>query len=322
MRKIRLPLSWFFLAAAGMGFLAADARAQNKDTVAARILSVQCTAQWKRKGAGTGAALQSPRDIGLGLSAGDQVECAGPGSLDVLVSTGTRKITAAQKWFTVPPLPADPQYPKEDAEIANALKGYGISGATRGRSADSRILWPSENSVVLPEHFAIRWTPLPQKIELAILTETKDVTLWGPTEVDGGAGSLQSDAIAQALAAYTAKRESQGLVLTLTPANSNDWEEVHFSLLRGKQEQELEAELNFWSAHADGLALRLGRGYTYTRNKLFAEAAEEYESALSVAPESPYLLKQAIEANQKAGRRARVQELQKRLASLTVGANP
>jgi predicted Zn-dependent protease len=153
------------------------------------------------------------------------------------------------------------------------------------------------------------------------LSEEKDATLWGPVEVDGSAGSLQSDAIVQALAAHKAKAGSQGLVLTLTPANSSDWEEVHFSLLRGRQEQELNAQLDFWATHTDGLALRLGRGYIYTRNKLFAEAAGEYDSALSAAPESPYLLKQAIDANQRAGRASRVQELQKRLATIDKAPN-
>jgi len=304
--------------AAGIAFasLGTNAKAQNTGLVAARILNVQCTAQWKRSGAAIAVALQSPRDIGLGLSAGDQVQCAGAGYLEVLVSSGTKRITASQKWFPIPPLPPDPQYPKEDTEIANALKGYGISGATRGMAADSRIQWPSENSLILPEHFAIRWIPVSQKISLSILSEAKDVTLWGPTEVSGEAGSLQSDAIVSALAAYKAKPGSQGLVLTLTPENSSNWEEVHFSLLRGKQEQELNAQLDFWQSHTDGLALRLGRGYVYTRGKLFLEAADEYDAALNAAPKSNYLLKAAIEANRLAGRLSRVRELQTRLASL------
>jgi hypothetical protein len=258
----------------------------------------------------------------LGLSAGDQVQCTGAGYLDVLVSSGTKRITASQKWFPIPPLPHDPQYPKEDTEIANALKGYGISGATRGIAADSRILWPSENSVVLPEHFSIRWVPIAQKIELAILSEAKDVTLWGPSEVAGETGSLESDAIVSALAAYKAKPGSQGLVLTLTPANSSNWEEVHFSLQSEKQNQELKADLAFWQSNTTGLALRLGRGYIFMRDKLFLEAAEEYDAALSSAPESIYLLAEDIEASRLAGHPSRVKELQSRLASLKAGIIP
>ncbi len=319
--NLRLSLSAVFLAAAAAALASVNAQAQNAGTVAARVMSVQCNARLKKKGTTGDAALSSPRDVALGLSAGDQVECIGDGYLQVLVSDGTKKITASQKWFTIPPLPADPQYPKEDREITDALKSYGISGATRGMAAASRILWPSENSVVLPEHFAIRWKPVTQKITLSILSDAKDVTVWGPVEADGQAGSLKSDALNTALGAYKAKPGSQGLILTLTLGKSSDWEETHFSLLRGRQEQELNAQLDFWEKNTNGLALRLGRGYTFLRSKLFAEAAEEYESALNIAPGSTYLLNQAIEANRLAGMPGRAEKLQSRLSSLPVAAN-
>jgi len=88
-----------------------------------------------------------------------------------------------------------------------------------------------------------------------------------------------------------------------------------------RQEQELNAQLDFWEKHTDGLALRLGRGYSFTRYKLFAEAAEEYESALISAPDSRYILEDAIQANRLAGRPSRVKELQTRLASQPEAAN-
>lgn len=314
MKTIRFLFTTLFLAA-GITGATGKAQGQTGEPVAGRILSVECPAQLVRNGTRSGVTLSSPRDIALGLSAGDQVECTGPGHLDVLIASGTKRIGPSPKPFPIPPLPADPKLPK-DEEIANALTGYGISGATRGFAADSRILWPSENSVVVPEHFSIRWTPLAQKIELAIFSESKDVTLWGPAEVDGSVGSLQSEAMANALAAYRAKPGSQGLVLTLTPANSSNWEEAHFSLLRGKQEQELKSHLAYWQSNTEGVALHLGRGYTYLREKLFAEAADEYDAALSSAPESLYLLQKDIEASRLAGRMSRVVELQSRLAAI------
>ena len=145
--------------------------------------------------------------------------------------------------------------------------------------------------------------------------------LWGPTEVDGGVGSLKSGELSSALAAYKAKAASPSLILTLTLANSSDWEEVHFSLLNARQEQELNAQLDFWEKHTEGLALRLGRGYSFSRFKLFADAAEEYDSSLSSAPESRYLLEDAIQANRLAGRPSRVKELQARLASQPEATN-
>jgi len=294
---------------------AGNSDAQKQGIVAGRIVSVECSAYLKKNGTQARVPLHSPQDIGLPLSAGDQVQCEKGEYLEVLVSEGTKKIGVSPKWFPIPPLPPLPRDAKEDDEIAKELRNYGISGASRGNSADSAILWPLENSAIMPEHFEIRWTPISQKIVLSILSEAKDVTIWGPTQVDGGARSFQSDALSTALTAYKLKSASPGLVLTITFANASDWEEVHFSLLNGRQEQELNAQLDFWAKHTDGLALLLGRGYSYTRHKLFAEAAEEYESALSSASESRYLLEDAIQANRLAGRMSRVKELQARLAS-------
>jgi hypothetical protein len=321
MTTIRFSATAILLAASVAG-AAADSQAQ--DVVAGRILSVHCEAHLQKKETRADATLTAPRDIALGLSAGDRLQCVGAGSMQVLVFDGTKTITASQKekWFTVPPLPPDSPDPKADDLIAQALVNYGVSGATRGFSAGSRIVWPSENSAVVPEHFMIRWAPVPQKIVLSILSETKDVTLWGPTEIDGQTGSLKSDAVSSALGAYKSKPGSANLILTLTLANSSDWEEVHFSLLNGKQEQELNNQLAFWQINTDGLAFRLGRGYSFMRHKLFAEAAEEYDSALTAAPESRYLLEDAIEANRLAGRLSRVKELQKLLASQPQVSNP
>ncbi len=314
MMQMRLSRVAIFLAALVAAVVAAsapDSHAQSMQAVDARIVSIQCDAKLEKSGKGTEVPLQSPRDIGMGLTAGDKVRCAGAGSMDVFLPEGTKKITAGQGALTVEAVPANPPFP----EIAHALEKYGIPGATRGMAVDSRIQWPADNSVVVPEHFVIRWAPTPQKIVLSIMTESKDAKLWGPTEVDGKTGLLKSDAVSSALASYKAKPGSSALLLTLTLAKSADWEEVHFSLLGGRQQQELDTQLDFWAKHSDGLPARLGRGYAYTQRKLFAEAADEYDAALGTAPGSLYLLEDAIQANRLAGRASRVKELQARLAS-------
>lgn len=305
MMNIRFSLTAILLAA-GVAGIAANSHAQTTGPVAGRIVSLNCDARLQKNGSKIVSQLTSSRDVALGLSAGDRVQCNGAGTMEVLVSSGTRKISASDGWFAIPPLPPDPAYPKADAVIAQSLMSYGRAGATRGPSADSRILWPTANSAVLPDRFTIRWAPAPQKIELAVMSEAKDVTVWGPTQVEGGIGSFKSGALSSALAAYKLKTGSPSLILTLTIANSSDWEEVHFSLLTARQDQDLNAQLDFWEKHTDGLALRLGRGYSYSRFNLFADAAEEYESALSSAPESRSLLEDAIQADRLAGRPSRV----------------
>jgi hypothetical protein len=284
--------------------------AQNADAADGQIMTVTCQAQVTI--AGKAKRSLSKRDEGLRLKAGDKVQCMGDGSLEILLPAGLKKINAADGSFVVRAIDPDPAYHKP---ILEALAKYGIPGATRGNAVDSRILWPSENSAVMPEHFVIRWKPVSQKISISILSEAKDVTIWGPAKVDGDVSPLQSKAISSALAAYRTNSGSPALVLTITFANASDWDEVHFSLLTSRQRQELDNQLDFWTKNSDGLALRFGRGYSFSRYKLFAEAAEEYDSALISAPESRYLLEDAILANRLAGRPARVKELQSRLAS-------
>jgi hypothetical protein len=285
--------------------------AQNTEAADGKIITVAGQAEVQI--AGHSKRSLSKSDEGMRLKAGDRVQCFGLGSLVILLPSGLKKIAAADGSFVIRPIEPDPAFHKT---IIEALANYGVAGATRGNAAPSRILWPSQNSAVTPEHFVIRWEAVPQKITVSIMSDAKDTTIWGPTAVDGNSGLLQSKAISAALAGYKMKSASPGLVLTITFADPSDWEEAHFSLLTGTQEQELHAQLDFWGKQTDGLALRFGRGYSFSRHKLFAEAAEEYESALSLAPESRYLLEDAIQANRLAGRASRVKELQSRLASL------
>jgi hypothetical protein len=321
---MRIPafLVPLLLATMVLGF-SGNARPQTPDTVAARVLDIQGDAHLARSGSKDDYALKSPRDIGLGLSAGDRVYCKGSAYVGLLVARGRTRVTASPKnGYPIQALPTDPKFPEEDRYIVDALRNYGIVGATRGNPGGSRILWPAEGSAVVPDDFAIRWAPVSQKITLAVLTDAKDTTLWGPDTLDGSTGMLKSADASAALAAYKRKLPNARLVLTITFGNENDWEEVHFSFLSAQQEQDLNAQLDFWTKHTDGLTLHLGRGYAYMRHKLFVEAADEYETALQSAPESPYLLRDAIDADQRAGRAARVKELQSRLASLPPAENP
>jgi hypothetical protein len=312
---------WPLAAILALAFAPATA-AQAPDAIAARVLSVHCDAKLVRSGSKNEVTLISPRDVALGLAAGDRIYCAKPGYLEMLVAEGLEKVTETPKLgYTVKPLPADPKY-SENQQIVQALTEYGVSGATRGQAADSRILWPSDGAAVSPADFKILWTPLPKKISLAILSEAKDATLWGPAEVDGGAGELQSAAISAALDDYQKKSAEPALVLTLQVGDAADWDEMHFSLLSGKLRQELNAQLGFWAAQPDEMAAHLGRGYCFLRYKLYAEAAAEYDAALNSAPGSGYLLDAAIRANRLAGRASRVKKLQSQRASPQTTANP
>jgi hypothetical protein len=317
--RVRACLIALLLAASVAGS-APDSRAQAGVAADGKVLDIQCDLpQIHKQNTPAWRTIHAPQDVGLPLFGGDQVQCAGKGYVEILVPEGKQQITKARGSFPIVAIKSAQTTENCDlqaAEIPCALRKLGIVGATRGRAADSRILWPADGSAVLPETFAIRWAPVRQKIVLSILTETKDLTLWGPTETDGQAGELKSEAVASALAEYKKKPGNQGLILTLTIGNSGDWEETHFSLVKGRQEQQLNAQLDFWNKNSDGLAQHLGRGYSFSRHKLFLEAADEYDAALKSAPGSRYLLGDALQANRLAGRAQRVKELESQMAAL------
>jgi hypothetical protein len=165
----------------------ADCRAQDQEAADGRITKMNCNPARLKKGGREQRPL-TKQDEGLRLKARDEVQCLGPGSVELLLPSGPRQIKVEDGPIVIRPIDQDPLFAKS---IVDALTGYGLPGATRGSAADSRILWPSANSAVVPDHFEIRWAPIPQKIELSILSEAKDFTLWGPAEVDGKAGSLK-----------------------------------------------------------------------------------------------------------------------------------
>jgi hypothetical protein len=314
------------LLAAGVVGSVPDGRAQGTVASDGRVLNIQCdAAQIQKRNAPSWRALHAPQDIGLPLFGGDQVKCTGAGYVEILIPEGKKQITKALSPFPITAIEVAQKTENCDlqaAEIPCALRRLGIVGATRGRAANSRILWPADGSAALPETFAIRWTPVRQKITLSILTETKDLTLWGPAETDGGAGELKSEAVASVLAEYKKQPGNQGLILTLTIGDSGDWEETHFTVVKGQQQQQLTAQLDYWNKNSDGLAQHLGRGYSFSRHKLFSEAADEYDAALKSAPGSRYLLEDALQANRLAGRAPRVKELESQMAALPEAGNP
>jgi hypothetical protein len=289
---------------------ASAAQTQEPPKIDARIVALNCAAELATMGSSRPVALRSSRDVGRALSEGDQIRCIGDGYLELFVCEEKKRVNSSQGWFPIPPLPAKPPF----CRIGEALRKYGVPGGTR--AGGSLILWPYDGSTVNPETFVIRWVPVQEKIELAIRVAGKNVTVWGPVKEDGTIGLLKPDSISAILMAYRSQSEQSDLILSLSLREGTKWEDAHFSVLTSQQEHDLTAELSSWATWANAVALHLGRAYSFTHFRLFVEAADEYDSALRGAPESPYLLEEAIEMNRLAGKNDRVQELQRLLKAL------
>jgi hypothetical protein len=317
----RVPFTSVLLMIVVIGVIGAprQVRGQEAEPVDAKIVSIddKCRAQIKKHNSPSWRPLDRAKSVWLPLTRGDQLQCLGDGQMEILIPTGKTPVRKSPNPYQVAAIQEDT---KPNA-IAEELSGLGLVGATRGRSADSRIFWPADGSAVIPEHFEVRWAPVEKKITLTIMSEAKDRTIWGLSEVDGKTGNLKNEALSAALSAYRIQPGGSALVLTLTIGEASDWEESHFSLLNGREQEELNAQLEYWAAHTDGLALHLGWGYSFSRHRLFAEAAEEYEAALRSAPDSPYVLKDAMRADRLAGEATRAKELQLRLGAKSTDAD-
>ena len=90
---------------------------------------------------------------------------------------------------------------------------------------------------------------------------------------------------------------------------------VYFYLLSAPNEQALHRDLEMWNHHGNGLMRYVGRAYSFSRYKLYSEAAAEYEAALLLAPESQDLLEATINVYRSTGNLRRIHELQRLLPS-------
>lgn len=260
-------------------------------------------ASW-RAGAGSREVRLDPaKDRYRGLCSGEQVRCEGSGSLKLLLNGKPRTVTARDGWFPIPP-PVRTVGPAE-----GAISEYGrLLGGER--PVNSAITSPADGSQVRPESLVIRWTPRPslKTITLSIRTGSGE-ELWKRPVQDASTGELADDAARAALVQHRARGGKGPLTLRMAGLDGS-LDEVHFDLLPADQEKSLKEELALFDGKP-GLLRRVGRAYAFSKRRLYAEAAEEYEAALKEAPESAALTERAIYWHRKAGNTVRAEELEK-----------
>jgi hypothetical protein len=138
--------------------------------------------------------------------------------------------------------------------------------------------------------------------------------LWQKDSVDGTSGLLSSDDARAALTTYRTEGGEGPLYLGIRDRDGNLFQ-LSFTLISEASEQALLGELAVWDHDTVPLVAHLGRAAVFAEARVFAAAADECEAALAVAPESPDLVMNAIEAHRRTGNRERVEELLRRLPS-------
>jgi hypothetical protein len=261
-----------------------------------------------RQSAGAKAIRLDPKaDVARRLYPGEQVRCDRRAILRLRLGRKIKNVGAGTGWFTIPRATRS----RADA-LQRALDEYGRTGG-RERGEPLQVFSPSAHSVVMPRLFVIRWIPGTAKCTVSLaIRETEGKDVWRQNDIDGSSGSLDSDAARQALTIYRAGVGQGPLLLRLADSCANETL-VSFSLLSVKSEAALKEELAFWDKRTGSLMLHLGRAYVFDRYKIFPKAAEEYEAALKVAPQSRELLIRTILAHRSTGNFARREQLTKRL---------
>jgi hypothetical protein len=286
------------------------AQAPPRDIPIGVVLEIREPAFFRSDSAGTPVPLEPRRDLMRKLYAGQSLRVGPGGKLRVGLTAGIREIRPSEAWVIVEP---QKDLTPEQTKVAQALRRYGVPGGTRG--IGSSLYSPAEGSAVRPEKLVICWNPPGRQIKMALRLETDDgQKLWSQDEVDGSAGKLDSAAARKAMIAYQGGGGQQLLVLILTAPNGNETR-VTFLLLPKTTAQQLEKDLAGWDRVGSPLLRSIGRAYEFGRKRLLVEAADEYDTALSLAPESQDLISSAIEAHLRTGNLVRTAELRKRSES-------
>jgi len=283
--------------------------AMGQKPVAAIVEKISGTVMLKQNG--KQITLNPKTDIARRLFAGDSLHCEQGAKLTLRVGGRFTELDDKSGWFTIPSMISTHEDPR-----LRAIEAYGrIGGRSRGPLPLSILYSPMNQSATTPDSFTIRWTPLKSGcVASFVLEEPSGSRLWDQTNVDGTLGVLSSDSARQALLNYRSKSSATLLRLKLVDS-CGDSDEATFDLLSVADEQALKTELAQWDSDADKLLTHLGRASAFSDRRMFFQAAEEYEAALALAPDSHDLIDSTIGAERKAGNLRRAMELEKRLAA-------
>jgi hypothetical protein len=288
--------------------LCSKATGQGRDAVAL-VERLSGAVVLQQKGNAKSLRLNAKSDLARPLYAGDRVHCEPGGELTLRIGNRVTELDEKSGWFTIS-RPADA---KSD-RIQKALAEYGRTGGRKkGGGPQPLVYSPTDESVVMPEMFVLRWIPLMRKCGASlVIQEPKGDKLWRQDNVDGTVGSLDSALARQALNTYRAKVGEGTLFLKFTDSCGHT-DQARFDVLSLEDEQALKTELGLWNDETDKLIAHLGRASVFVSYRMFPQVAEEYEAALALAPQSHDLLKRTIDAHLKSGNRVRVTQLEKRL---------
>jgi hypothetical protein len=254
-----------------------------------------------------------------GLHGGDRVGCEANGSYELFINNQVIPRSWSRSPYPIPMIA-----PPTDPQTRQALQAYGHLGG-RTRPGPQDILSPSAENNVSPELLVFRWVKRPGLIFLSVTTQRGGQIIWEANSINGQAGELVSAEARNRMREYRRDGGTEGLVLTL--GGGGRIARANFTLLTEDADTALQTELRQWSQTQNSLLKHVGRAETFSRNKMFAEEAQEYEDALRENSSSIFLKIKVRDAQRALGNTRRVTELERlipreTLRALNSGPNP
>ena len=301
--------------------LAAAAQDKRQEAEDAGFISEVKGSCWLQRGSAR-VPITLSKYGGASLRVGDKVRCDEHGSLVLELRSlrTTIEPSPPDQWTTIP----RPAGARTDAMAGPVDDWFKLAGGLR--KLPRGVYSPPSGgygSAVWPEHFVVRWVPRKggQNLSLSIRDET-GTRRW-PQGSDHGAsvradaGELSSEEARQVLLKYRQTGRRGPLTLVVVDSEGNE-DDVQFSIVSKQEEEALTSQLKSCDEQS-GLMRHICRSYYFRQLDLYAEAAEEYEEALKLAPDSVDLQLHLIAAQRLTGNYAREQEL---ISKLPRGTEP
>ena len=290
-------------------------QAQQPQTEQAGFISQVKGTCWLRRGKST-LQITLRKFGGAELRLGDKLRCDKDGSLVLELTSLRTTIEPSDQWTTIPRASGS----RKDAMAGPVDDWFKLAGGLRG--SPGGVYSPPAGgygSAVWPDHFVIRWIPRAGGQDLWLKIRDHSGTQIWPHENEQGsqvpsaAGELISKEARQALSKYRQAGGREPLTLVVVDSKGNEGD-VEFSIVSEQDEETLKNDLSV-CRDQPGVTTYICRAYYFRQLKLYAEAADEYEAALKLAPESADLLLHAVAAQRSTGNYARERELVRQLPS-------
>jgi hypothetical protein len=274
-----------------------------------------CRGQWRASDSARPVKLDQKKDHYRFLYSGESVRCEGSGTMSLQILDKKKEISKRNGWYRIRDVSVNANLPQDEIQRLSAqekaVMAFGRP-AGRQRGLPSPIFCPAAESTVRADELVFRWNEIPGATRIILrLSDKYHLVLWEQADVDARRGQLVSPAGRTALVAY-GDRGGAGPFSFILTNGGVEQPVVQFSILSTEEQRALEKDLQNCEK-SKGLSGSVCRTYAFSTREMWNNAADEYEAALKLEPDSQDLLVAALKAEMSIGNTRRVSELQAKL---------